>query len=159
MYSLFLSLFLFLLLAFILFYLLLLLVTDSIFFAIIWKFATVGSFSLLFLYVFFFHVLFAVLSSCFYSSLFPSFAFDKLHFLCYLLLLVSFYNPFSLLFVILYSCSYWFVSFFVCFTFCSSYYVILLVKLKLDSRKKGPQFYSRQLLLMLIVIVETKLTE
>ena len=70
------------------------------------------------------------------SSLSPSFACVRLHFLCYLLLLVSFYNPFTLSFVVLYSCSYWFVLFFFCFTFCSSYCVIPLIKLKLDSRKR-----------------------
>jgi hypothetical protein len=88
-------------------------------------FTTVCSFSLLFLYVFFFHVLFAVLTSCFSTSLSFAFAWVRLQFLCYPLLLVSLLKSiffiFSFLHILCFSyfcCSYFLLVFFLISFFC-----------------------------------------
>ncbi len=90
------------------------------------KFTTVSSFSLLFLYIFFFHVLFAVLTSCFSSSLPPSFACVRLHFICHLLVLVSLVQ--SVLFLFYFLCilcfSYFFCSYFLLLFFFISFFCL-----------------------------------
>jgi hypothetical protein len=90
------------------------------------KFTTVSSFSLLCLYVFFFHVLFAVLTPCFSSSLSPSFACVRLHFICHLLVLVSLVQ--SVLFLFYFLCilcfSYFFCSYFLLLFFFISFFCL-----------------------------------